>query len=1727
MDPETATQPPAQTGTQPALPPATPNTKTLKLYGTTADSTPGEMLAIPPATTNLQIIEGWGPEKVATYRRSFADIEQLQSTVNASSHFLTQAEFKSYSDAVANCNKALQKALTERDEQTFRQEVEYLRKVLGQLHDFVEYEKKQGLVGTCADTGVRIYLTGDKVWLCTPDKMAFRDLRADQKEKLKSFVKGITGVSVNFDSAYYQEQGNAGRVALLGCRLDALQLRPLGGNQRYTLTTTVRRPEDFVETTVSFTLAELKAGKVPGVFGQSGALPLVDDPTKRPPNPVAAAQLRGQVAEDSKRLVTQPARLVPLIAATAKPPARSASTSIAAVVLDEASKAALEQRTQLRQAIAREGLDTPEKLAQHGEKLSKGQQAYDAAVKKQRELLEAQKKAASAGSVEYNNAVRALKELDAACAEDVLLRKSLFEKQLTSTDPAVKAAAQKSILQIRKEVDALYERMIAEDGIDPARKATLQLERENFTKLAGECRTATIGRLGRALDSAAEKLKGLGARLEARHPSFAKVRAWLAERYESLTTKRASTPTVVLPADQASALRILQDRFNARTRMAAEIPTADAGRVSASLAELDASQASYEKAVALRREFLETQKKNNHWSTKEHQQAEKFLRDLERMEAKDAIFRKDLLQKQIELADPAARPALQRTLERIAPKIDKAYENLLADSTVPDAEKAALRAQREALATQVRDIQQGRTPLRAWVDRAVSRIKSVAEIEIRMPGSRQVRTFLTQAAERSAMADVATVTKALSETTVDGMNARQRTAQLELLKKASERFKAQIERLGGSNDPNVVAQVKQLKDADAQSLVRRSEILERQLAETSDAKQITALKQQLHSQASDIEGAYRHLGKTDEANAFATRARDMAGEVDRATRINAVSGDPKVREATKMRQEVETKLAKATAGSADHAELTAMRDVAVAKENLAVVEAEFTALREKYATDSPGGAAETELSTKRAEVVKLREAHALERVKLSEVRIKNVDTRLTAIDAELKASGIEPADVTRLESERRTLLERKAELVTKHESLKAEGFSGPLKQELARLQADLDAAEAKLKAERQPDKKQALEQVVGKLRLELLEGERQLHDIEIRNCQSQRGMIDNVVGEIDAKIAEARTAGKLDEVRRLESTKTKLQSKAAVLKQIEDYHTGMRKVVDAKIRVERLDALRSRIQARLDELQRLGTLDEAQRTQLESRLRNINDTHAKAQADVLAFQKEVKLSTGRMLKQAVQRFEGRLNAAGDWAKRNPLKAATIVAAVGEGFRNATTANYSPDAKHTAIPTLLLLLDSDLEDGYFGANVQFQTKDAGVVLSALAEFGSGAGNATIVMGGFTVAQKSLALTAGRTAVGRWVGTKLATATAGRAFVGVGAAADGFLTFYDYNSWKDDNALQLTGKTASPIVMGAGFGAFFGPPGAVIGAGAGAIGEFGGLVWGANALDAEIDKDWRKRGVRDSIRQAEEGYVYTADHPVLRSRSRELADHEKETIDELSKQRVLGRIFASQGGWSHDDLRKLGFRLENTPEAGQHNWARLEQLLEQPRFRWVYNLVGDRVRIWENESQTAFDAHGGLMSQLHGLRAEAENYYRDRYFEAPRISYDNRRESSTLGVAFLGGSSNGGVTIHNERPQVFKEAADLFKARMKELEDEIKANHADRAGFAKELCEAQWRVLVEKFPQLGRILATENGRSAFFAQFQAASGIDLRTSEFWTHKPWRRLVSPSSLRSCPTN
>jgi hypothetical protein len=1491
--------------------PARPKQSDLVVEGA-APTTP----AAPPPSANRDLLEQkFGAERSKHICVIHDEVEKLHSNVRVHTHFFSKKDFESCAAMLNTCNQELAAALAKGDSKRYEEVLGFLKKQLTGLSSFIDYEAKEGLVGT-TEGEVRVYVKNEKVWLCTPDAKAFSDMSKERGEELKCFVRAIAGVKIDIEKMKLQAENSQGEVQLLGCRLDSLTLLDSTENGKYEVVTMVRDGESFKAKTVRFTFKDLKAGRVPGVFGQDKPLPAVQNPNKATPNAEAAKQLTDKAIAEFERQLTFPARILPF-------PFRSPSSPkppLAPEVAVAPATPALPGATKY--------FGTPEQQA-------------------------------------------ALKQLD--------------------------------------EHSALYKKLKAE------------VDNPNST-----------------------------------------------------------------------------------------LPKADA------LKQLDDSQKAFGESVKVRRAQLQETIQNNDRKTAAHQSAQKYLKLLDAGEANTTLLRKQILEAQLAGTDDAVKATARTNLLQIAKKVDKAYATLLADDTFDATRRAELTAQRAAFSTQAKALEvAGKNGVQRFFGGIGQRLNSALATQIKLPSFSGVKGAVDWVVQKVVVADAAKTTAALAGSKIDDLNPAQLSKQSAQLETKAQSYRTQIKKLSdqvAKGDATKAETLAKLKEADATVTVRRAEMLEKQLAATTDPKAAAKIRQTLASEAAGVEGAYKHLGRPKDAADFLDRRKDVEDLVDRDKRLAANSGNKAVREATATRLKTEAQLAKATSGTAAHADLTAMHKLAVAKENVALVESELRTLKEAHAA-APTDELKNAITKKTDTLTQLQKVHVKEKVAFAQLQSDRVVAEFNAVEAKIKQGGHSPADTTKLHSERAELLKKKGLAAETLERIKTEGVSGPIKGELRALQKELADVEEALKKEANPAAKEALSKRATDLKSDVLAKRQQFLQSELDGTTTARNGMQQLAGELDKEIDGLKSAGKLKEAAELQKVRKAFDKQLAMIDETANNIKLKQAAVAADVKVDGLTKTRSIVQAEVDGLKQLGVLDDLQKAKmarLEATATQLDADLLKGRAEATAAQNALDNTLGKRLATSLKRFDVEVMPKfGAWAQKNPMKAARIVGALGEGLRQMGAASYDDDSKHTMIPAICFLLDSDLEDGFMGQKVQFTTSElGGPWMARAAEFMNGAGNFAVVMGGVKSAQwlgKGTLFLGSKLPVSSWAITKLtplgakvggllATQTAGRLLNGVGAAVDGFLTWSDYDSWKDDTADQLFTKTASPILLGAAFGSFFGPVGTVVGAAGGAIGELGGLGWALIDLNAKIEKDWRQRGTRESIKRAEAGMVYPADHPTLKTRSRDLNEHEKNAIEELVKGRLMYRLFGTKKDFSDDELTKLGFRLDESKEAGQHNYQRLTQLLEKQS-----NFLN-----FPNESEKAAREHNALFSKLCQFRIEDENYYRDRYHEAVRVAYEP--------AAIFSGDAPKRTC---EMKEYFKSQSNKYVNAMAELNrsmDELAKtnNNFNRAALAPIIAEKQWEVMVTHFPQLGLQLATHGDRAGFFYNFKEATGIDLQQTEFWTHK-----------------
>ena len=226
-------------------------------------------------------------------------------------------------------------------------------------------------------------------------------------------------------------------------------------------------------------------------------------------------------------------------------------------------------------------------------------------------------------------------------------------------------------------------------------------------------------------------------------------------------------------------------------------------------------------------------------------------------------------------------------------------------------------------------------------------------------------------------------------------------------------------------------------------------------------------------------------------------------------------------------------------------------------------------------------------------------------------------------------------------------------------------------------------------------------------------------------------------------------------------------------------------------------------------------------------LKRVSTSASAATKDLAAPEAKLSQKWNERLMSSAAKFKTEFPGS-EWAKKHPMGALTATLALSEAVTGALRADYTPDGKHSAIPTLISFMSQDVAT--WG---QFSTKDAGIVVSVAAEATQKGFDAATVMGGAYLLEKAVSSTAGRTAAGQAVASRMSGALASRVLGIAGIAYHGYSTFAD-GSFTNMNNLQLTGAVTGPIAAGGAVGFIIaGPIGGGVGAGVpGAAGGAGG-------------------------------------------------------------------------------------------------------------------------------------------------------------------------------------------------------------------------------------------------------------------------------------------------------
>ena len=338
-----------------------------------------------------------------------------------------------------------------------------------------------------------------------------------------------------------------------------------------------------------------------------------------------------------------------------------------------------------------------------------------------------------------------------------------------------------------------------------------------------------------------------------------------------------------------------------------------------------------------------------------------------------------------------------------------------------------------------------------------------------------------------------------------------------------------------------------------------------------------------------------------------------------------------------------------------------------------------------------------------------------------------------------------------------------------------------------------------------------------------------------------------------------------------------------------------------------------------------------------------NSTKLEAASGELAqMESEVQTKWRGRLSQAADIFKTKVPGS-DWARQNPMKAMTVTLAISEAVTGAMRAEYSPDSKHSAIPSLIAALNQDV-----ATLGEFTTEQGGLAASIAAEATRKGLDAATVLGGIYAVDRALARTVGSTKGGEAVASRLFGATGMKVLGAAGVAYTGYSAFAD-GRFGDMNDTQIAGNIAGPLIAGATTGGLMGSPfggvgafpGAIAGIGIAAVSEVVGVAAGYLGQEQSINQDYEKKSVRESIRLAELGFVYPDGSPEAKV-AKGTTDAQKEVLEHYSRAAVLSLLLDKDDS---KQLSTLGFKSsklatddKQKKAIADHNWNRMTELVE---------------------------------------------------------------------------------------------------------------------------------------------------------------------------------------------
>ena len=615
-----------------------------------------------------------------------------------------------------------------------------------------------------------------------------------------------------------------------------------------------------------------------------------------------------------------------------------------------------------------------------------------------------------------------------------------------------------------------------------------------------------------------------------------------------------------------------------------------------------------------------------------------------------------------------------------------------------------------------------------------------------------------------------------------------------------------------------------------------------------------------------------------------------------------------------------------------------------------------------------------------------------------------------------------------------------SELSTKVQEM-SEGMKNSIKVELDDLNARLKQIEDALPNAKDGPTKQALERQAEKLKPRMEELKANLNEMSPENISKLNAELGNLNAQINQNKLAIIEKNISDNNRILEEAKKKIVDKQSV---INDEKATTEAKNTAKAGIKELNKIVKHHETVGEYLEGQKTVATAQKNLIvqNTKLQNLQNTLStttdpNVRQELLRQIDELRPEVVKLAVEAekvVNAFKGSwLNRLKEQAaifkretfpkmmKDHPQRAMMIGAMVTEASGAVIGADYSDLGRHNAIPSLLTMFSRDLKE--WG---EFSTEDYHVSNSVAAELTQSLGNLGLGIGAYSL----ISLAANKTGASALVPSGVASA----GLKGLGAVG---AVVYSYNTFKSMDVVnvrnnEILGNGVSTIGASAIAGQMIIPVpivGAGIGAGVGFLVDVGGTVRSLYILDEKFANDYQKKGVLESIRRAEQGFIVSKD-----SKSKydgTLTQAEKEALADITNMQVYHQIFG--GAFSEQEIQDMGFQKilpgmkeGQKSEVIENNWYRLEDLL----YRGHRYFSGDQITILKKSNPD-------LGNKLEQLIKHFKESYEDMYRRSYRVNFEVNNTLSTFGVALGYDNVGTGKIINRDFDVVTESLRQVFK------------------------------------------------------------------------------------------